>query len=137
MNWITIQTEHYKTMQTHVRANLPEEACGLLGGIGNQVQSLFLITNQAHSPVRYFMDPVEMVKAFHWLDEHGQELIATYHSHPVGPDHPSETDLVEFMYPGTAMLIWSPGHALRWQVKAFWIEDKKYREIKVRKGRSA
>ncbi|MEW6503505.1 MAG: M67 family metallopeptidase [Chloroflexota bacterium] len=120
---------HVQQMQDHIFQNLPEEACGMLGGRGDQVEVVIPITNQAHSPVRYYMDPVEMLKAFEWLEENHLEMLATFHSHPMGPHYPSETDIQEFAYPGTAMLIWSPVDEHHWGVKGFVIEALNYREI--------
>jgi proteasome lid subunit RPN8/RPN11 len=116
-------------MQDHIFQNLPDEACGMLGGRGDQVEVVIPITNQAHSPVRFYMHPVEMLKAFEWLEENQMEMIATFHSHPMGPLHPSESDVQEFAYPGTAVLIWSPVDEQRWGVKGFMIEAAGYREI--------
>lgn len=101
----------------------------MLGGRGSQVEVVIPITNQAHSPVRYYMHPVEMLKAFERIEENQMEMIATFHSHPMGPIHPSETDIQEFAYPGSAVLIWSPVDEQRWGVKGFMIEAAEYREI--------
>lgn len=120
---------HLQEMQDHIFQNLPEEACGMLGGRENQVKVVIPITNQAHSPVRYYMEPVEMLKAFEWLEDNQMEMIAIFHSHPMGPLKPSETDIQELAYPGTAMLIWSPVDENHWDVKGFIVEGPDYREI--------
>jgi proteasome lid subunit RPN8/RPN11 len=101
-------------MLEHALTRLPEEACGLLGGRREDLNSPFTaaavlpIENELHSPVRFRMAPAEQLKAFYWLEENGLELTAIFHSHPQGPDHPSATDLAEFAYPGVLMLILSP-----------------------------
>jgi len=128
---LILSKEHLKQMENHIIQNLPEEACGMLGGKDSQVEVVIPITNQAHSPVKYFMEPVEMLKAFEWLEQHGLEMIATFHSHPMGPLHPSETDIREFYYPGTAMLIWAPKEGVQWVVRGFVIEGSGYREIPI------
>ncbi len=129
MERLHLLARHLQQMQDHILKNLPEEACGMLGGKENQVEVVLPITNQAHSPVRYYMEPIEMLKAFEWLEQQGLEMIGAFHSHPMGPDHPSETDIREFAYPGTAMLIWSPMDENHWGVKGFIIEGEDYREI--------
>lgn len=129
MENLKLLRRHLKEMQDHIFQNLPEEACGMLGGRENQVNVVIPITNQAHSPVRYYMEPVEMLKAFEWLEQNQMEMIATFHSHPMGPLQPSETDIQEFAYPGTAMLIWSPVDENHWDIKGFIIEGPDYREI--------
>jgi proteasome lid subunit RPN8/RPN11 len=78
------------------------------------------------------MDPEDQLKAFYWLEEHGLDLLAIFHSHPSGPSHPSATDLAEFAYPGVLYLIWSPGiHGPDWQLHAFRLEGRTYTIIDI------
>lgn len=128
MEFLRLLTRHRAEMESHVRACVPEEACGMLAGRGEQVYWVIPITNQAHSPVRYYMEPLEMLSAFEQMEQSGMEMIATFHSHPAGPPHPSETDLREFLYPGTAVLIWSPDQD-GWQVSGYRIEQGRFDEI--------
>ncbi|MHB8857236.1 MAG: M67 family metallopeptidase [Bellilinea sp.] len=118
-------------MEAHVNSCSPEEGCGLLAGVGQQVELTIPITNQLHSPVRYNMEPEELVRAFYDLEARGLEMLASFHSHPSGPDTPSETDIHEFAYPGTFMLIWS-GATLGWRVKGFEVYPNFYHEIELR-----
>ncbi len=117
-------------MLAQVQASLPEEACGLAGGHGNRLNLIVPVANRLHSPVRFQMDPVEMVNAFQNFDKAGLELAAIYHSHPQGPPNPSETDLAEFFYPGVAYLIWSPA-GRDWQLRGFNIEDGQTTELEL------
>ena len=77
------------------------------------------------------MEPEELVRAFYDLEARGLEMLANFHSHPSGPDTPSETDIREFAYPGTFMLIWF-GATSGWQVKGFDVFQDAYREIELR-----
>jgi proteasome lid subunit RPN8/RPN11 len=61
----------------------------------------------------------------------GFELLAIYHSHPKGPESPSETDLAEFAYPGVYTIIWFPFDH-KWTCKAFWIFDGRFTETGFR-----
>ena len=122
---------HIAQMETHVRACLPEEGCGLLAGVGQRVELTIPITNQLHSPLRYNMDPEELVRAFYDLEARGLEMLASFHSHPNGPDIPSETDIREFAYPGTSMLIWDRATS-GWQVKGYVVLPNAYYEIELR-----
>ncbi len=115
---LKIPSSIWDAMLEHVEACLPEEACGLLGGVGGQVRSIVKVTNAERSPVRYRMDPLEQVQAFLALDEEGLELVGIYHSHPLGPGGPSATDLAENAYPEAVYLIWSPG-GRGWRCRAF------------------
>lgn len=130
-------------MLAHTRACLPEEACGLVGGQpldpahpqnpspsqpGFRPMVFLPVENELHSPVRFRMAPAAQLKAFYWLEEHGLELSAIYHSHPQGPRHPSQTDLAEFAYPGVLMLLACPhsppaGERGAWHIRAYRIND--------------
>ena len=127
---MVIQQEHFQIMMEHVQSIYPEEACGLLGGIKNRSEVVIKVPNQLHSPVRFFMNPVELFEALTYLEQNQLELMGVYHSHPTGPATPSQTDLNEFYYPDTKMLIWSFENKL-WQLKAFIIENHHFQEINI------
>lgn len=93
-------------MQYDAERCAPEEACGLVGGRAEQASQIIPITNELHSPVRFRMLPEEQLKAMLLLEDSELDLLAVYHSHPSGPAEPSPTDLKEFFYPGTVMIIW-------------------------------
>lgn len=118
-------------MQAHVEACSPLEACGILAGRGSQVELTILITNQLQSRMRYNMDARELVQAMYKMEAEGLEMLATFHSHPEGPAWPSETDVKEYAYPETYMLIWSK-IAGTWSVKGFRILDGTSQEIELR-----
>lgn len=129
---IVLPAAFRQAMLDHVSSCYPEEACGLLGGqaagVGCRVAAVLPVENALHSPVRYRMEPSAQLQGFLRLEEQGLDLVGIYHSHPTGPDHPSQTDLDEFAYPGVLALIWSPdgrpGSGDSWQLKAFWIEKQ-------------
>ncbi|WP_299027318.1 M67 family metallopeptidase [uncultured Thermanaerothrix sp.] len=121
-----------KMILNHVIQHLPEEACGLLGGQGETVSVVIPVTNSLHSPVRFRMDPAELLKALEWLDTEDLDLVGIFHSHPRGPATPSETDLHEFAYPESLMLIVSPVGKV-WRLRAFEIniEKRTYEEARL------
>jgi proteasome lid subunit RPN8/RPN11 len=129
----------------HLSAHLPEEACGLVAGAAGKAELVLPVENSLHSPVRFRMAPVDQFKAFEQFEAQGWELVAIYHSHPQGPPHPSPTDLAEFFYPGTLVLIGCPLHPEElsptgtklglslnhWQIRAFQIDQGRYNEVKL------
>jgi proteasome lid subunit RPN8/RPN11 len=117
-----------KQITDYFDTNLPEEACGILAGDNNVVTVNIAITNQAHSPVRFYMEPLELFEALQIIDKNNLDLIGIYHSHPHGPSYPSETDVNEFLYPGVATIIGFQDK-YGWNLKAFMIENKNYKEI--------
>ena len=116
-------------MLEHVRRCAPEEACGLLGGKGDEVNRVYPISNIARSPERFRMDPTQQVEALMQIDEWG-ELVGIYHSHPSGPTTPSELDIKEAAYPEAAYLVWAKQHE-EWQCRAFIILPEGPREIQI------
>ncbi len=125
-----IKPEHWDAMYAHVETNAPLEACGLLAGKNDSVEKVFLITNQAQSPVRFQMDPTEQLHALDWIDSNGLELLAIFHSHPAGPETVSATDIEEAAYP-VVNIIWSRNNG-SWQARGFWIEDGHVTEVELR-----
>lgn len=82
-------------MVAHCVRESPNEACGLLGGIGARVDSVHPIANLAASPTRYEADMRQVIEAARGLRRRGSEILAIYHSHPSSSPIPSRTDLAE------------------------------------------
>lgn len=110
-------------------AGLPNEVCGILGGVGDTVQSVIPITNILYSATRFQMDAEEQLKAFLQLEKKGLEMIATFHSHPNGPRQPSMNDIEKHYYPGTAVVILAKEG--EWKINAFLIEGTLFRQITI------
>ena len=127
---IHMKRMHWDAMKRHVTACLPEEACGLLSGVGYIVQEVIPITNELHSSTRFLMDPKEQLKAMLRMDEQGYQMVGIYHSHTQGFEGPSETDLKESSYPGVAYLIWSSLDDV-WQCRAYLLADDEPTEIAI------
>lgn len=121
---------HAGQMLDRILACLPEEACGVVVGTAGCAERVIAVTNELHSPVRFRMAAQEQLDVLLWLEEHGRDLLAIFHSHPTGPAYPSETDIAEFFYPGVVTLIWS-AQGGSWQPRAFLIEDRQVTEIPV------
>jgi proteasome lid subunit RPN8/RPN11 len=124
----------------HLESCLPEEACGLIAGAGEQAQRVLPVENQLHSPVRFQMTPAAQWAAFEEIAAAGLDLLAIFHSHPHGPGHPSPTDIAEFFYPDTIVLIASPRTEPRdarklvydsWQIGAFQITRNDFLTVKL------
>jgi proteasome lid subunit RPN8/RPN11 len=124
----------WEQMRTHAMNRAPEEACGLVAGrIEGDVYhavEVIPITNISHSPYRYRMDPAEQIRAFHYIEGLGLELVGIYHSHPKGPEYPSTSDIAESYYPECAYLIWS-GRSPSWSCRGFAIRDQQFLEIPI------
>ena len=125
---VLILREHWDQMREDVIQRDPEEACGLVAGLENCSQRVFTIPNILHSPTRFKLDPQLQLEALLMIDEYNWDLLAIYHSHPVGPPFPSATDIREASYPEAVHLIWYP-YQEDWSCRGFLIDEGMYKEI--------
>ncbi len=130
MRTIVMDQEHWDLMVEHIKKWYPEEACGLLGGVGQEVLDVITVTNVLHSPTRYRMDPREQLAAMQSLEENGQSIIGIFHSHVNGPEGLSYTELREASYPEAAYLVWSKLNR-DWKCKGFRVEDGRGIELQL------
>ncbi len=101
-----LAAEHWQQMEADVMARSPEEACGFVAGEGDKSRVIIPVTNMLHDAFRFRLDPDEELKAFSFAEDKGWDILAVYHSHPHGIDHPSPTDIDELTFPGIIYLIW-------------------------------
>jgi proteasome lid subunit RPN8/RPN11 len=127
---VLIRRDHWDQMRADVIARAPEEACGLVAGIGHRSYQVFKISNILHSPTLFRLDPQQQLEALLMIEENNLELLAIYHSHPGGPFHPSDTDISEAAYPDAVNLIWYP-HLGNWYCRGYLIEEGSYKEISM------
>ena len=126
---LTLSKNHWQEMLEHVDGHAPLEACGLLAGKEDRVEKVILVGNQAQSPVRFVMDPYEQLQAFEWIESNGLELLGIFHSHPMGPETASLTDIAEAAYE-VVHLIWSRNQN-EWKARGFWIEKGSAAEVSL------
>src|SRR5262245_2295643 len=86
------------SMLAQAAAELPNECCGLLGGLrtpdGHLRAVRFLpLVNAAASPTAYESEPRSMFEAMRELRRSELDVVAIYHSHPSSRAVPSRTDL--------------------------------------------
>jgi proteasome lid subunit RPN8/RPN11 len=111
----------------HARAELPNEACGLLSGslADGRAAAYHPARNLDASPLRYNVHPDDLVRIVFAIEEAGEELVAIFHSHTHTAAVPSATDLRTAMYPDPFYLLASladpdapPERALRaWRIE--------------------
>ena len=127
MQSLTLTKEQLQKMIAHVDSLSPLEACGLLAGQDSKVEAVLAVMNQAQSPTRYVMDPIEQLNAFEWIDSQNMELLGIFHSHPTGPETVSPTDIAQAAY-AVVYIILARVENL-WSARGFWIEDGAFREV--------
>ena len=103
----------------------------MVGGLQGRALQIYPVANALHSEVRFRLDPEEQVRIILELERRGWDLLAIYHSHPLGPAQPSPTDLAEAAYPEAINLIWYP-EGDEWRCRGFLISDNQFAEIPIR-----
>lgn len=83
----------YEGIIEHSKRELPNEACGLLIGLENEVKKQFPLTNIDQSPEHFSFDPKEQFQVLREARADNLRIIANYHSHPETPSRPSEEDI--------------------------------------------
>jgi proteasome lid subunit RPN8/RPN11 len=126
---LTLTHQHLQSMINHVDQCAPLEACGLLAGQGSTVEKVIPVQNQAQSPVRYVMDPIEQLNAFEWIESNGLELLGIFHSHPAGPEMVSPTDVAEAAYAVVYVILSRAGNS--WRPCGFWIEEGSFQDVRL------
>lgn len=106
---LVLSASLHALMLGHLRSWLPNEGCGLLASLpeehGDRAVHFFPGTNIDRSPVRYTMDPAEVIDAMKRMREAGWDLAAIVHSHPRSAPVPSVTDRREAYYPEARLVI--------------------------------
>jgi proteasome lid subunit RPN8/RPN11 len=123
----------------HARGELPNEACGLLSGslADGRAETYHPARNSEASPLRYNVDPEDLVRITFAIEDAGRDLVAIFHSHTHSPAVPSPTDLRAAQYPDAVYLLASladPDAAADEALRAWRIEGGVAREVRLRIG---
>ena len=113
-------------MLAHARAEVPNEACGLLSGsLSDGIATAYHPARNADaSPYVYTVDPEDLVRIVFGIEDAGEDLVAIFHSHTHTPAVPSPTDRRQAQYPDAFYVLASlsdpdagPADALRaWRI---------------------
>lgn len=130
---LRLTRSHFEAIADQARAQPDVEVCGLLGGQGSEVRGVFPVRNSSPVPeTRFLMDSRSFLDAFFEIERRGWELVAIYHSHPVGGrGDPSPTDIAKATYPSALNLIVSFGEDGRPIARVFQIDDVRSFEVKL------
>lgn len=91
----------------HARAELPNEACGLLAGDASTgVATAFHPARNAEASAYAFsVHPEDLVRIVYAIEAGGEDLVAIFHSHPRSAAVPSASDRREARYPAALHLV--------------------------------
>ena len=123
--------EYYNEMIAHVRAEAPNEGCGLLAGKDGRILKHYRARNSEQSPVLYSIDAKDLLGYMRDMDAQGWDLLAIYHSHTHSQAYPSATDVKLAFYPDAVYLIISFQEPQRPIIRGFRIQDDVITEEEV------
>jgi proteasome lid subunit RPN8/RPN11 len=88
------------SVMAHARAELPNEACGLISGslASGRATTFHPARNVEESPLRYNVHPEDLVRITFAIEDAGEDLVAIFHSHTRSAAVPSATDRRTAMY---------------------------------------
>jgi proteasome lid subunit RPN8/RPN11 len=119
-------------MVAHAREDLPNECCGMIGGIDGEATVVHRVANAAASPLRYEMDPKAQYDAYKAIEDEGKELLAIYHSHTKSAAYPSQTDVNQAVaWPEQIYVIVSLQDPEAPDVKGYWLKDLKIADVEL------
>ena len=126
MSGLSLPSALAEELLVHARAELPNEACGLVSGslAEGRATRFHPARNLDASPLRYNVHPEDLVRITFAIEDAGEELVAIFHSHTLTAAVPSATDRRAAMYPDPFYLLGSlsiadapPASALRaWRI---------------------
>ncbi len=89
----------------HALEERPRECCGVLIGKGDTILRAVRARNLSDNPKRFVLDPADHIQARRAARDEDLDVLGFYHSHPMSPAAPSETDLAEVTYTDAVHLI--------------------------------
>jgi proteasome lid subunit RPN8/RPN11 len=119
----------------HARDELPNECCGIVAAQDGRATNVYRAKNAAASPLRYEIDPHELLKIWNDINYRGWVLEAIYHSHTKSPARPSQTDInLARNWPDAIYLIVSLADARHPDLRGFRIVDGNVDEAELAIG---
>ena len=131
---IYLTKEQVEELIGHCKAEVPNEACGILAGKDGQVQKIYRMTNRDKSSATFFMEPKEQLKVTKEIRDLGLEMTGIYHSHTESQAYPSAHDVEMAFYPEASYVIVSLKDENAPSIKSFKITDGKISEEEVKIG---
>jgi [CysO sulfur-carrier protein]-S-L-cysteine hydrolase len=120
----------------HARAEVPNEACGLLAGdLATGVATAYHPARNADaSPYVYTVHPDDLVRIVFGIEDAGEDLLAIFHSHTHTPAVPSQTDRRQALYPDAFYLLVTlsdPDASAADSLRAWRIRDGEPSEVRL------
>lgn len=94
---VLLKKADYDKMVAHAKANLPEEACGLIAGHDEDgvrvIEKVYMIENVDHTNEHFTITPKAQLEAIKNMRQNGLKPLGNWHSHPESPSRSSQEDI--------------------------------------------
>ncbi|MGC8569421.1 MAG: Mov34/MPN/PAD-1 family protein [Nitrososphaeria archaeon] len=118
-------------LMKHVSESRPIEAVGFLLGRKHddvfEALELVKVRNAAGSPVKFSVDPQELLGVYRRADERGMEVVAVVHSHP-GSTVPSQLDV---QYMRLNPYVWIIISSVDFKMEAYVLRDNGLEKVRI------
>jgi [CysO sulfur-carrier protein]-S-L-cysteine hydrolase len=137
---VHISRELLDDLLTHVLEDPTNEICGVVAvrEDGSPPESaratgVYRAANKHASPMKFEIEPAELLEMYDAIEERGGRIGAIYHSHVRSPPYPSQTD-VNFAanWPDVEWVIVGLARGAEPEVRSYLIEQGRIREVELR-----
>jgi [CysO sulfur-carrier protein]-S-L-cysteine hydrolase len=127
-------------LTAHAVADAPNECCGIVAVQEDESQAperrratqVRRAENTAASPLRFEVDPLELMRVIEEFDLAGWELGAIYHSHTRTAPYPSQTDInFAANWPGVEWIIIGVADRGAPEVRSYLIDGGTVTEVPI------
>lgn len=118
-----LEDRFVQEMIAHAQEEAPNECCGILAGPPGQIAALYRTANASASPVRYSIEPREILRITQEVEGKDWEMLAFYHSHTHTQAYPSATDIKLAFWPDSLYLILSLSDPRQPVIRGFYLRD--------------
>jgi proteasome lid subunit RPN8/RPN11 len=123
----------------HVLEDPQNEICGVVSVAADgsapgarRAVRVHRASNAHASPLRFEIEPKELLELSRTIDEHGWEIGAIYHSHVRSSPYPSQTDInFAANWPGVEWVIVGLAEGREPEVRSYLIEDGQVNEVPI------
>ena len=132
---MNISPELLKEIVDHALEDPGNEVCGLVAVSEDESRAagrVLRAVNVHASPMKFEIDPKELLELYTAIESEGGELGAIYHSHVRSPPYPSQTD-VNFAasWPGVEWIIVGLSAGAEPEVRSYLIDDGAIDEVGI------
>jgi proteasome lid subunit RPN8/RPN11 len=130
---VRIGRELVDEIVAHAREDLPNECCGIVSTRDGDAVQVYRARNAVPSPLRFEIDPRDLIRIHTEIEKGGLEMGSMYHSHVKSSAYPSQTD-VNFAqnWPGVVWLIVSLADRDVPELRGYTIDGADIEEVPLR-----